>query len=619
MYHNILLYYFYSKAFLKYLKMGVEMIKDKQGKEHLVFTNEDFYNDDVMGSNFQDYEILQVLPKNDKKSGFVSKVRSKINSKIYSMKKIDPEDKDDDKKNVQKEFIMQNEQEIKNDFKKLNKLSFPNIIKYYKYFIQDSCLYIIFENVNYGDLEHYLNAYITLEKPIETNTLWNIFMQCILAVKYIHNQNIIHKNISLSNIFMTENKIVKLGDFKFSILDTKKPKTKYQSPEMKENLHYDRKTDIYALGVVFHELCYFAPPNEKYNMKNENIYPEEMKNIIESMLKDEKERPDANELYKKILEQYIRKVARLTSIDSVFRCMYSFKNFTQIMFQKFQIYSNEEITPVAYNYMNCIQRYFSKEKEEENAINLNNFRNLFYNNSQMNNEIEIKPSLVIEYLLEKLNKETSSDFNGLSLRIQNSNFDEDREKSYNAFYTYFKNKFTSDIAKYFIGFLKTKRICQICKYGYYSFNLFPFIEFDLDICEGLKDLHQLFSKQHNVGHILNEEHKIVCQECKCIKEFREFKRFNMLPQNFIISLYRGESFKNKMSLEIPNELDLTAIVDNKINSKFNLVGIIKRCVDDKGIEYYISIYLDNYKKCWMIYERGNLKEIKKPLYFIYYQ
>lgn len=231
----------------------------------------------------------------------------------------------------------------------------------------------------------------------------------------------------------------------------------------------------------------------------------------------------------------------------------------------------------------------------------------------MNNEIEIKPSLVIEYLLEKLNKETSSDFNGLSLRIQNSNFDEDKDKSYNAFYTYFKNKFTSDIAKYFIGFLKTKRICQICNYGYYSFNLFPFIEFDLDICEGLKDLHQLFSKQHNVAHILNEEHKIVCQKCKCIKKFREFKRFNMLPQNFIISLYRGESFKNQMGLEIPDELDLTEIVDNKINSKFNLVGIIKRCVDDKGIEYYISIYLDNYKKCWMIYERGNLKEIKKPL------
>ena len=597
--------------------MGVEMIKDRQGKEHLVFKDEDFYNDDIMGSNFQDYEILQVLPKGNK-TGFVSKVRSKFNSKIYSMKKINykldsKKDKDGEKQIAQNTL---NEQAIKNDFEKLNKVSFPNIIKYYKYFIQDSCLYIISENINTGDLQHFLEAYITLEKPIETNTLWNIFMQCILAVKYIHSQNIIHKNISLSNIFMTENKIVKLGDFKFSILDSLKPKDQYLSPEMKNNLHYDNKTDIYALGVVFHELCYFAAPDEKYKIKNENFYPKEMKNIIELMLKEEKERPDANTLYNLILEQYIRNVARLTSIDSVFRCMYSFKNFTQIMFQKLQVYSNEKITPVAYNYMNCIQRYFSKENAEENAKNLNNFKNLFYNNSQMNNEIEIKSSLVIDYLLEKLNKETCSNFNGLSLRIQNSNFDEDKKKSYDSFYSYYKKNFTSDIVKYFVGFLKTKRICQICDYGFYSYSLFPFIEFDLDICKGFKDiknLEELFKEQYNLSYILKKEHKIVCQKCKCIQEFREFKRFDMLPKNLIISLYRGESFKNEMKLEISLDLDLAAYLDNQINSKFNLVGIIKRCIDEKGFEYYISIYLDYSKNCWMIYERGNLKTIEKPL------
>ena len=597
--------------------MGVEMIKDEQGKEHLVFKDEDFYNDDIMGSNFQDYEILQVLPKGNK-TGFVSKVRSKFNSKIYSMKKINykldsKKDKDGEKQIAQNTL---NEQAIKNDFEKLNKVSFPNIIKYYKYFIQDSCLYIISENINTGDLKNFLEAYITLEKPIETNTLWNIFMQCILAVKYIHSQNIIHKNISLSNIFMTENKIVKLGDFKFSILDTLKPKDQYLSPEMKKNLHYDNKTDIYALGVVFHELCYFAAPNEDYKIKNKNFYPEEMKNIIELMLKEEKERPDANTLYNLILEQYIRNVARLTSIDSVFRCMYSFKNFTQIMFQKLQVYSNEKITPVAYNYMNCIQRYFSKENAEENAKNLNNFKNLFYNNSQMNNEIEIKPSLVIDYLLEKLNKETCSNFNGLSLRIQNSNFDEDKKKSYDSFYSYYKNNFTSDIVKYFVGFLKTKRICTKCENGYYSYSLFPFIEFDLDICECFKDiknLQELFYKQYNLSYSLKREHKIVCQKCKCIQDFREFKRFDMLPKNLIISLYRGESFKNEMKLEILPDLDLAAVLDNQINSKFNLVGIIKRCIDEKGFEYYISIYLDYSKNCWMIYEKGNLKTIEKPL------
>ena len=52
------------------------MIKDKQGRDHLVLSDEDFYNDDIMGEKFEDYEILQVLtPKQKEAFGFVAKVR----------------------------------------------------------------------------------------------------------------------------------------------------------------------------------------------------------------------------------------------------------------------------------------------------------------------------------------------------------------------------------------------------------------------------------------------------------------------------------------------------------------------------------------------------------------
>ena len=186
--------------------MGVEMIKDRQGKDHLVLSDEDFYNDDIMGDKFEDYEILQVLSK-DNKSGFTSKVRSKFNSKIYAMKKIDS-----------KYASKVQEQYIRNEFELLKKMDFPNITKYFKYFYQDNCLYIVYEFLNNGDLGGFLDAYKSLDKPIDSNTLWNIFMQCISALYYIHSNNIIHKNISLSNVFMSENKIVKLGDFRFSFL-----------------------------------------------------------------------------------------------------------------------------------------------------------------------------------------------------------------------------------------------------------------------------------------------------------------------------------------------------------------------------------------------------------------
>ena len=224
--------------------MGVEMIKDRQGRDHLVMSDEDFYNDDIMGDTLGDYEILQLLSKNDNKDSkgcTVSKVKSKFNSKIYVMKCYD------------------SYHDIKEEFIKLQSLNEPNISKYFKYFNQDNKLYIIYEYINSTDLKGFYDAYCSLKRPIEINTLWNIFMQCISALKSIHSKNIIHKNISLTNIFMTENKIIKLGDFRFKFIEddqnSKDQTGQNKSPELrKDKSAYSSKSDIYAMGKVFETL-----------------------------------------------------------------------------------------------------------------------------------------------------------------------------------------------------------------------------------------------------------------------------------------------------------------------------------------------------------------------------
>ena len=582
--------------------MGVEIIKDMQGKDHLVLSDKDFYNDDIMGNKFEDYEILQVLSK-DNPSGFTSKVRSKFNSKIYAMKKIES-------KYAQKA----QEQYIKKEFELLKQMDFPNITKYFKYFYQDSCLYIVYEFLNNSDLGGFLEAYKSLNKPIDTKTLWNIFMQCISALYYAHSNNIIHKNISLSNIFMTENKIVKLGDFRLSFLANNSDliKNEYKSPEMYNNLYFNKKTDLYAMGVVFHKLCYFAPPNST-EVKFKGQYPQEIENIIRFMLVNENERPDTKYFYDLIMGEYIKNVARITSIDSVFRCMFAFRNFTQNMSQREQSFLNVGVTPISYNLINCIKIYISGVNQKENAIYLNNFRNLLYNNSQINNEIEIKPSLVLEFLLEKLNKETGNNFNCPSLGIQPVIFNQNKDKSLAEFMSYFDQNFNSIISQYFVGFIKTKRICQKCREGLYSFNLFPFIEFDFDICCKYNNLESWFQEQNNHCLDLSVEHNVVCQKCRCVRPQNEFKQFYSLPSNFIISLNRGEGFINQNNINYPLVLDLGQKVEYKKSySKFNLVGIVKRMIDNKGAEYYISIYLDPSKNCWILSDRYNLTPINNP-------
>ena len=593
------------------------MIKDRQGRDQLVLSDEDFYNDNIMGEKLEDYEILQVLTKDKNPSGFMSKVRSKSNSKIYVMKKIESKySPNSNKQNFKKEF-----ERFKEEFERFKKINSPNITKYFKYFFYpnsdspDSCLFVLFEYVNNCDLQDLFNTYKNLEKPIDTKTLWNIFMQCITALKDIHSKNIIHKNIKLSNIFMSENNIIKLGDFRFSFLECEPDllDNKYLTEDIKNNnnLYYNEKTDIYAMGIVFHQLCYFTHiinlPDYK---KNKGIYPKKMEDIIQSMInKDENKIPDTNKLYEIIMEEYINNAAKITSIDSVFRCMYSFKNFTTIMDQKALSFLDVKETPICYNYINCIQNY--SNQEENNAKYLNNFRNLLYKDTQINNEIEIKPSLVIDFLLENLNKEMGTDFNSQSsLVIQTL------DKTLTDFSIYmksFKEKYKSEIIDYFIGFLKIIKKCKKCKKSSNSFNFFPYIEFNLDIFDKYPNFENWFKEQNEHYIDLSEEYCLKCSECQKVTPQREFKNFLKLPQNLIILLNENEGFKEPEKINFPLNLDLSqTFKEIDSNNKFNLVGLVKRIIKDED-EYYISIYLDPNSKSWIISDCKNLTKIDNPL------
>lgn len=268
-----------------------------------------------------------------------------------------------------------------------------------------------------------------------------------------------------------------------------------------------------------------------------------------------------------------------------------------------------------------MNNYKNGANPKENIPFLNDVRNLLYKNGQINNEKEINPSLILNFLLEKLNQETSDNFSGPSFRTQPIYYDIDKNKSLSVFDDYFKKNFNSLISKYFVGKIKTKRICQKekpnnqkCRMGYYSFNLFPYIEFDLNRCNNDLNLQNWFHTQNNKNIALNEDHKIICQFCQSFAEFFEFKQFYTLPENFIISLNRGVGFKNQSNINIPMFLDLTGNIDDiKSFNKFNLVGMVKRISNDINSEYYIALYLDTFQKCWFIYENNNVTKINNPL------
>ena len=203
--------------------MGVEMVKDRLGENQLVFKNDILYNEEEIGDNFSDFNILKVIrPKKYNDGGFVAKVSSKKNKKIYMLKKLNcfPTDK-----------------QMEEKFKKLKDLNHQNVIKYYKWFKEKDDYYIIEEFVDNGGLNNIYEAHLKMNKAIEENTLWNIIMQCMSGLEYIHNHNIIHKKISFNNILMTENKVIKLDDIQFSFIQDETQK--------------DKSSDIKRMGEIF--------------------------------------------------------------------------------------------------------------------------------------------------------------------------------------------------------------------------------------------------------------------------------------------------------------------------------------------------------------------------------
>ena len=127
--------------------MSIATIKDQEGKEYLIFDESELYNDSEMGDRLEDFSILQILGKGS--FGFVAKVRSNKNNKIYAMKKIDL-----DKMGSDKEIEL-----CKGEIILLQRLNHPNINKYYKSFSLNNCLYIIMEFMNNSYLDGFIKAH----------------------------------------------------------------------------------------------------------------------------------------------------------------------------------------------------------------------------------------------------------------------------------------------------------------------------------------------------------------------------------------------------------------------------------------------------------------------------
>ncbi|XP_062605874.1 serine/threonine-protein kinase Nek11-like isoform X2 [Saccostrea cucullata] len=157
------------------------------------------------------------------------------------------------------------------------------------------------------------------------------FVQLLLAVHYMHQRRVLHRDLKTRNIFLRQN-MIKIGDFGISrilmgttdLASTFTGTPYYMSPEVLKHEGYNSKSDIWSIGCILYEMCTLEHAFDGKSLMAvmykivEGEVPKlpdkfaELNNVLKLMLsKDPDKRPSATDLLKvPMIKNHIAKLSK---------------------------------------------------------------------------------------------------------------------------------------------------------------------------------------------------------------------------------------------------------------------------------------------------------------------
>ncbi|XP_071691409.1 serine/threonine-protein kinase STY46 [Rutidosis leptorrhynchoides] len=208
----------------------------------------------------------------------------------------------------------------------LRKVRHKNVVQFIGACTKPPSLCIVTEFMSGGSVYDYLHK---RKGTFKLPTLLKVSIDISKGMNYLHQNNIIHRDLKAANLLMDEHEVVKVADFgvarvkaQTGVMTAETGTYRWMAPEVIEHKPYDHKADVFSFGVVLWELLtgkipydYLTPLQAAVGVVQKGLRPTIPKStppklaelLVKCWQQDPSLRPDFSEIIE-ILKQIAKEV-----------------------------------------------------------------------------------------------------------------------------------------------------------------------------------------------------------------------------------------------------------------------------------------------------------------------